>query len=122
MMYQELVPIGGIAINRGVDMFPQNMKNAPQGEVLNVMMENQEDSWQTKLTESKEEMYSMIYQELACIAGMAIDQEGGTLSPNMKNPPQGEVLHIMVGDPEGFLANKVDRIQGRYVPNDIPRA
>ena len=64
----------------------------------------------------------MMYQELACMGAMAIDQEGGMLSPNMKNSPQGEVLHIMMGDPEGFLANKVDRIQGRDVPNDIPRA
>ena len=38
MMNQELAPIGGMGINRQVDMFPQNMKNAPQREVLNVIM------------------------------------------------------------------------------------
>ena len=37
MMDQELAPVGGMAIDRQVDMFPQNMKNVPCGEVLNVM-------------------------------------------------------------------------------------
>jgi len=62
--------------------------------------ENQVDFRATKMTEFKKEMYSMIYQELACIAGMAIDQEGGMFLQNMKNSPTGEVFHIMMGDPE----------------------
>ena len=37
MMYQGLAPVGGMAIYREVNMFPQNMKNAVCREVLDVM-------------------------------------------------------------------------------------
>ena len=72
--------------------------------------ENQVDFWPTELTESKEDMYAMIYQELACMGAMAVEQDGGTFSPNMKTSPCGEVLHIMMGDPGRFQASRVDRI------------
>ena len=67
-------------------------------------------------------MYPMIYQELVCIGGIAIDRELEMFPQDMTNAPQREVLNVMMGEPGGFLANKVDRIQGRDVANDIPRA
>ena len=54
--------------------------------------ENQVDFWPTKLTESKGDMYIMIYQEVACIGGIAIDRELDMFLPNMKNSPMGECL------------------------------
>ena len=39
IMDKELARIGGIVIDREVDMFSQSMKNSPRGEVLNIMME-----------------------------------------------------------------------------------
>ena len=68
------------------------------------------DSWPTKLTESKGNMYPMIYQELACIGGIAIDRELKMFSQNMKNAPQREVLNVIMGEPGGFLFNRVEAI------------
>jgi hypothetical protein len=50
------------------------------------------DFWPTELTESKGEVYPTIYQELACIGGIAIDRELKMFSPNMKNSPTRECL------------------------------
>ena len=33
MMYQGLAPVGGMVIDREVDMFPKNRKNAPHGNI-----------------------------------------------------------------------------------------
>ena len=80
------------------------------------------DSWPTKLTESKGEMYPMIYQELACIGGIAIDRELEMFPQNMKNAPQREVLNVMMEESGGFLTGRVENNQRVHVPNDIPRA
>jgi len=53
--------------------------------------ENQVDFWQTKFTEFKGEMYPTIYQEMACIGGMAIDREVEMLPKNRKNAPYGNI-------------------------------
>ena len=50
------------------------------------------DFWPTKLTTSKEDIYPMIYQELAYIGDIAIDRELDMFPPNMKNSPVGECL------------------------------
>ena len=50
------------------------------------------DFWPTKLTESKGDMYSTIYQELICMGTMAIHRELDMFLPNMKKSPVGECL------------------------------
>ena len=67
-------------------------------------------------------MYPTIYQKLACIGGIVIDREVEMFPKNMKNSPTEQVLNRTMEELQGFMANKVDRIQGGYVPNDIPRA
>ena len=52
--------------------------------------------WATELRIIKRNMYAMMDKELACMGAMAIDQEGGTFPPNMKNAPQGKVLNVMM--------------------------
>jgi hypothetical protein len=47
-------------------------------------------------------MYPMIYQELACIGGIAIDRELKMLSPNMKNSPMGECFAHNDGGSRGI--------------------
>ena len=42
----------------------------------------------------KMNMSPMMYQELATIGAMAIDQGGGTLPKNMENSPPGESLAL----------------------------
>ena len=53
---------------------------------------------------------------------MAIDREVDMFSQNMKNAPQREVLNVMMREPEGFLANRVENNQREHVRNDVPRA
>ena len=65
MIYQKLACMGAMGIDQEGGMFSPNMKNSPQGEVLHIMVGIQRDFWPTKLTESKRDMYPMIYQELA---------------------------------------------------------
>jgi hypothetical protein len=55
-------------------------------------LRNQGDLWPTELTESKGDMYPMMYQELVPIAAMAIDRGVDMIHPNIKKLPQGEGL------------------------------
>ena len=73
-------------------MSPKHEKLARGGMFLPERWENQVDFWPPKLTESKGDMYPTIYQELACIGGIAIDRELKIFFPNLKNSPNGESL------------------------------
>ena len=54
--------------------------------------ENQTDFWATELGIFKKNMYPMMYQELACMGSMPIDQGGGMFPKYRKNSAMGKSL------------------------------
>src|SRR3979490_2085107 len=92
MIYQELACMGAMAIDQGGGCSPNTQKTRLWGNVWHRTMGEPGGFLAAELRITKRNMYPMMYQELACMGAMAIDQRGGTSPKNMKNSPMGESL------------------------------
>ena len=62
----------------------------------------------------------MMYPELASIDAMAVEVGCEMCIKYVKKSSQGESLKQTMGEPEGFVANRIENIEEEGVPNDVP--